>query len=113
MGARISNGYAQFLLGMPSTVNNSALFVRDVRPLPGCIQHRVRSVRADDFKIHPRLTLNLGLRYELITPFVDKNDLMVNFDPNGTGNGGQEGKVVDPTEAVKVRIHPVLSTMEP
>jgi len=30
----------------------------------------------DDFKVSSRLTLNLGLRYELITPFIDKNDLL-------------------------------------
>jgi hypothetical protein len=100
------NGYAQFLLGLPSTVNNSALFVRDVRPALDVSNSESGVFIQDDFKIHPRLTLNLGLRYELITPFVDKNDLMVNFDPTGTGNGGRKGRFVVPTEAVKARIHP-------
>ncbi|HKU74328.1 MAG TPA: TonB-dependent receptor, partial [Pyrinomonadaceae bacterium] len=104
------NGYAQFLLGMPSTVNNSALFVRDVRPALDVSNTESGIFLQDDFKIHPRLTLNLGLRYELITPFVDKNDLMVNFDPNGTGNGGRKGRFVVPTEAVKARIHPFFIT---
>ena len=35
----------------------------------------------DDFKVTPRLTLNLGLRYEIITPFTENNDILVNFDP--------------------------------
>jgi hypothetical protein len=48
----------------------------------------------------------LGLRYEVHTPFVDKNDLMVNFDPNGTGNGGRKGRFVVPTADVIPRIHP-------
>ena len=104
------NGFAQFLLGMPSTVNNSALFVRDVRPALDVSNSESGVFVQDDFKIHPRLTLNLGLRYELITPFVDKNDLMVNFDPNGTGNGGRKGRFVVPTEAVKARIHPFFIT---
>jgi len=78
------NGYAQFLLGMPSTVNNSALFVRNARPALDVSNSESGVFFQDDFKVHPRLTLNLGLRYELITPFVDKNDLMVNFDPTGT-----------------------------
>lgn len=104
------NGYAQFLLGMPSTVNNSALFVRDVRPALDVSNTESGFFVQDDFKVHPRLTLNLGLRYELITPFVDKNDLMVNFDPTGTGNGGRKGRFVVPTEAVKARIHPFFIT---
>ncbi len=100
------NGYAQFLLGMPSTVNNSALRVRDVRPALDVSNSESGLFVQDDFRVHPRLTLNLGLRYELITPFVDKNDLMVNFDPTGTGNGGRKGRFVVPTEAVLARIHP-------
>ncbi len=36
----------------------------------------------DTWKLTSRLTLNLGLRYELITPFIDANDLIANFDPN-------------------------------
>ena len=34
----------------------------------------------DDWKIHPRLTLNLGLRYEFNTPPVDAHDHLVTFD---------------------------------
>ena len=34
----------------------------------------------DTWKIHPRLTLNLGLRYEVRTPLYDRNDLMMSFD---------------------------------
>jgi hypothetical protein len=98
------NGFAQFLLGMPPTTN--VTFVRDVRPALDVSNHEFGVFFQDDFKVRPRLTLNLGLRYEVHTPFVDKNDLMVNFDPNGTGNGGVKGRFVVPTEAVKARIHP-------
>jgi hypothetical protein len=34
----------------------------------------------DDFKLHPRLTLNLGLRYEYNSPPVDAHDRLVFFD---------------------------------
>ena len=104
------NGFATFLLGMPSTVNNSAVYVRNARPALDVSNSESGVFFQDDFKVHPRLTLNLGLRYELITPFVDKNDLMVNFDPNGTGNGGRKGRFVVPTEAVKALIHPFFIT---
>jgi hypothetical protein len=52
----------------------------------------------DDFRVNPRLTLNLGLRYDLITPFVDKNDLMANLDPNFRDpSTGQLGRFVIPS----------------
>lgn len=35
----------------------------------------------DDWHIHPRLTLNLGLRYELPTPMVEKYGRLTNFIP--------------------------------
>jgi hypothetical protein len=104
------NGFATFLLGMPSTVNNSALFVRNARPALDVSNSESGVFFQDDFKVHPRLTLSLGLRYELITPFADKNDLMVNFDPDGMGNGGRKGRFVVPTEAVKALIHPFFIT---
>lgn len=81
-------------------------YVRDVRPALDVSNWEYGFFVQDDFKLHPRFTLNLGVRYEVLTPFVDKNDLMVNFDPTGTGNGGRKGRFVVPTEAVKARIHP-------
>jgi len=43
----------------------------------------------DDWKATHRLTLNLGLRYEVVSPFVDKNDIMMNFDPTFNNNTGR------------------------
>jgi hypothetical protein len=37
---------------------------------------------SDDWRITPRLTLNLGLRYDLSLPIKDANDLIANFLPN-------------------------------
>ena len=36
----------------------------------------------DDFRVLPNLTLNYGLRYEYYSPYVEKNDRLVNLDPN-------------------------------
>lgn len=35
----------------------------------------------DDFKVNPKLTLNLGLRYEFVTPFFERDNRLSNFDP--------------------------------
>src|SRR5262249_59935353 len=48
----------------------------------------------------------LGARYELITPFVERNDLLVNFDPSFTGANGQRGRFVVPTQATIAKIDP-------
>jgi hypothetical protein len=51
----------------------------------------------DDWKISPRLTVNLGLRYSNETPFHTKYGTMSNFDPNGRDDltGGQ-GAIIHP-----------------
>src|SRR5206468_4276202 len=36
----------------------------------------------DDFKLSPKLTINAGLRYEIVTPQYEKDNRLANFDPN-------------------------------
>lgn len=36
---------------------------------------------ADDWRVHPQLTLNLGIRYDLFGPFTDTQGRLVAFDP--------------------------------
>ena len=100
-------GFTNFLLGLPPA---SVTYVRDVRPALDVSNWEHGYFVNDDYKVNDRLTLTLGLRYELHTPFVDKNNLMVNFDPNGTGNGGRKGRFVVPTADVIPRIHPFFVT---
>jgi hypothetical protein len=47
----------------------------------------------DDWRVTKKLTLNLGIRYDLFTPFTEAHNLAANFDP-GTGQevlAGQAG----------------------
>jgi len=37
----------------------------------------------DDFKVSPKLTLNMGLRYETATPQWERDNILSNFDPSG------------------------------
>ena len=51
----------------------------------------------DQWQVNDRLTLNFGLRWEVLSPFVDKNAIAANFDPNYSGQGanGQGAIIID------------------
>jgi hypothetical protein len=67
------NAMADFMLGLPNRFAQDAPIVKtDNGWYFGLFVQ-------DDFKIHPRLTLNLGLRYDLQLPFVDPRDRKLTF----------------------------------
>lgn len=82
--------FADFLLGQPP---DSVVYINAPRPPMNVYNWEQGFFLQDDWKFSPRLTFNLGVRYELITPFIEKNDLLANFDPN----------YVDPTTGLKGR----------
>src|SRR5437660_7080750 len=90
-----TNSFTRFLLGLPAT---SVSYVLQPRPPMDVHNWEHGYFFQDMWKITPKLTLNLGLRYELITPFVDENDLIANFDPNFVNpTTGQLGRFVIPS----------------
>jgi len=89
-----TSGFARFLLGLAPT---NVQIVSDVRP-PLEVQNWENGFFfLDDWKVHPKLTLNLGLRYELITPFIEENDVFLNFQPDVAGPTGKKGRFVVPS----------------
>ncbi len=90
------NGWTSFLMGLPANSINRNIAPRG--PMHATNWEHGYFVQ-DDWKITPRLTLNLGLRYELITPFTEQDDLLVNFDFNYKNpKTGELGRFVFPSE---------------
>jgi hypothetical protein len=78
------NPFASFLLGIPDSANRSnsqELALRNWALSP-YVQ--------DDIKLSPRLTVNLGLRWDIQAPFTENHNLIVFFnqDNPGTFPGG-------------------------
>jgi hypothetical protein len=74
-GSKTGNAYADFLLGLPATMTQDA-------PVRKTDNGTYLSLFAqDDFRVHPRVTLNLGLRYDLQFPFTDPQDRKLAFVP--------------------------------
>ncbi len=78
--------FANFLLGQPAS---RVIFVAQPRPIMDVHNWEQGYFFQDDWKVTPRLTLNLGVRYELISPYVDKRDIMLNLDPTFNNNTGR------------------------
>ena len=76
-GAAASNLYnlSDFMFGLRSTYALSNILVAKLQ------QSMHFGYLQDDWRVNDRLTLNLGLRYEFATPWVEENNVLSNFDP--------------------------------
>jgi carboxypeptidase family protein/TonB-dependent receptor-like protein len=72
--------YADFLVGSVQTAQLSNPFQVDQR------LHMYSGFAQDDFKVTPRLTMNLGIRYDFATPVYDAKNHLANFNPAGAGS---------------------------
>jgi hypothetical protein len=72
----LSNAIANLLLGAP------VVFLQAGGELPrGLRNHDLAVYAQDEFKVSSRLTLNLGLRYQINTPFTEINNRLAGFRP--------------------------------
>jgi outer membrane receptor protein involved in Fe transport len=73
--AAAGNAFADFMIGIPSAVSQDA-------PVTGYTNTWYTALFVqDDFKVHPRLTLNLGLRWDVQTAPTDPFNRVVNYVP--------------------------------
>ncbi|HEV3486884.1 MAG TPA: TonB-dependent receptor, partial [Vicinamibacterales bacterium] len=69
------DGFADFLLGLPTRIDQDA-------PIDKYDESTyLAAFFQDDYRIHPRLTLNLGLRYDLQFPLRDPQKRKLTFVP--------------------------------
>ncbi len=69
--------FANFLLGNASQFSQSS---RDIIPFLNYVN--LEAYLQDDWRVTPRFTLNLGMRYSFFPAPSDSNNVLNNFDPN-------------------------------
>ena len=79
-GSYTGYGLADFMYGRPIT---SQL---DVTKYFDLIRFRPVFYVQDNWRVTPKLTLNMGLRNEMVTPWTERHNRLAGFDPTGAGN---------------------------
>ncbi|HEY0307816.1 MAG TPA: TonB-dependent receptor [Acidobacteriaceae bacterium] len=108
-GSNISSstgyGIADFVTDQMSTAQLTPFFNDD----------NVQSYRAayaqDDWKVTPNLTINLGIRYEIPQPYIERHDNQASFYPTGPLSVGTgSGTFVLPSSKRGIALPPIFLT---
>ena len=95
---------SHFLQGLPA---DSVSYVNTPRPPMDVHNWESGYFVQDDFRVNARLTVNMGMRYDLITPFIEKNDLLANLDPNYVNpTTKQIGRFIIPSQKTLTYLDP-------
>jgi hypothetical protein len=78
-GGATSNSFGDFLLGLPLR-SDVGINTRGTFPLDGAA-NEFGVFAQDDWKVSEALTIFAGVRYEYLGNFVEKHNLLINFDP--------------------------------
>lgn len=72
------SSFASFLLGLPDADNRANTQEERLRNLD------LSPYVQDDIKLSPKLTVNVGVRWDIMVPYTENNNRIVFFNPNGT-----------------------------
>jgi len=74
--ASTGDAFGDFLLGLPNTS-----YFAVTGPIDNAGGPELGLYAQDEWQVHNRLTVNAGLRWEWLPPFVDQRGIQANFDP--------------------------------
>ena len=97
---------ASFLMGTMANDDTGNSYY-EIQFRPATTNYQYGFFAQDNWKVNPKLTLNLGLRYDVTLPRTDRHNRQNWFDPNVTSplNGGSLSYIDDQGNPVTLQLH--------